>query len=111
MRRAFLQSNDGRKPLPFAIAEKIDNSLKAIMGMDKEETFRGVIKVIIATNEDGCTYSCIISVHMGYNIEAPRVFTYNIEAPRVCIIYPRRGSSTFPPKPQYLHLLDLRRRG
>ena len=90
MRRAFLQSNDGRKPLPFAIAEKIDNSLKAIMGMDKEETFRGVIKVIIATNEDGCTYSCIISVHLGQSQCEVR---------------------SFPPKPQYLHLLDLRRRG
>ena len=56
MRHAFLQSNDGRKPLPFAIAEKIDNSLKAILGMDKDKTFRGLIKVVIATNEDGCNY-------------------------------------------------------
>ena len=52
MRLSLLQSDTGRKPMPFAIAEKIDNAIKAIMNLDsKDENFRGQIKVCLMLDE------------------------------------------------------------
>ena len=47
-----LQGDTGRPPLLFAIAEKIDNAIKAIMNFDeKDSNFRGLIKVCLMLDD------------------------------------------------------------
>ncbi len=38
------------------MAEKIDNSIKAIINMEKDETFSGLIKVCIMLDDAGSCY-------------------------------------------------------
>ena len=75
----YMQSDKGKHPLPFAMAEKIDNSIKAIMSATRAgERVKGLIEVQMLFDDDGCNHIVFLDNGCGMTRDDLRAYgTYS----------------------------------